>query len=114
MKSSGLSDSPFFIHSEIQPGQPKESHAGMPPRQHASMVAAIHKALRSTGKEAATYRITRQEKATLIDIIYAYRRQNMRVSGNEIARIAINFLIQDYQANPNQSLLNEVLHALHE
>jgi hypothetical protein len=113
MKTTGLSDSPFFSQSNAQPGQINDQ-ADMPPQQHASMVASIRKALRSTGKEAATYRITKQEKGALIDLIYAYRRQNMRVSENEIARIAINFLIQDYKANHDQSLLDEVLRALNE
>jgi hypothetical protein len=113
MKTTGLSDSPFFSQPTAQPRKIND-HTDMPPQQHAIMVASIRKALRSTGKEAATYRITKQEKGALIDLIYSYRRQNMRVSENEIARIAINFLIQDFQAKHDQSLLNEVLRALNE
>lgn len=78
-----------------------------------SMLEAIRKTVRYVGKEAATYRLTEAEKQHLADIVYTYKRRGYRTSDNELARIAINWLILDYQEQGEQSVLARVLEALH-
>lgn len=79
-----------------------------------SMVESIRKAVKLVGKEAATHRFTPEEKAAIADIIYTYRRQGFDSSENEIARIAINWLVADHQQNKEESVLAHVLRALKE
>jgi hypothetical protein len=69
----------------------------------------IRKAVKQIGKEAATYRFTEAEKQALADIEYTYKRQGIRTSGNEITRIGLNFLIADYHAHGEQSILGKIL-----
>lgn len=109
------------------------NHATMPPRNQAMPVAhhqeslqpvphapmlpvpleSIRKIVRQFGKEAATYRLTEEEKQHLADIVYTYKRRGYRTSDNELARIAINWLILEYQEQGEQSVLARVLEALH-
>jgi hypothetical protein len=70
------------------------------------------KAVKELGKEAATHRFTQGEKSALADIIYAYKSQGLRTSENEITRVAINFIISDYKANGENSVLDRTLKAL--
>ncbi len=88
------------------------THGTMTPRHHDTMVEIIRKAVREFGKEAATHRFTSEEKKAVADIIYAYKRRDIRTSENEVARIAVNFLVSDYQANGENSVLHRVLEAL--
>jgi hypothetical protein len=66
------------------------------------------------GKEPSTHRMTPEEKKAIVDIIYAYKSSGVRTSENEIARIAINFLVEDYGENGENSVLHKVLQALNE
>ena len=77
-------------------------------------VEAIRKAVKLVGKEAATHRFTPEEKQAIADIIYTYRRQGCDTSENELARIAINWLVWDHQAHGEASILAYVLKALNE
>ena len=72
----------------------------------------VRKAVKQFGKEAATHRFTVEEKKAIADIIYSYRNQGIRTSENEIARIAVNFIVHDYRENGENSVLDEVLRAL--
>ncbi len=78
------------------------------------MVQEIKKALRQFGKEAATHRFTPEEKQAIADIIYSYSRQGIRTSENEISRIAVNFIVSDFKAYGEESLLHRILKALRE
>ena len=57
-----------------------------------------------------------EEAQTLIDaiaeIVYACKREGLRTTENEITRIAVNFIIAEYQAKGESSLLVKVLQAL--
>ncbi len=81
-------------------------------RYQDDIIASIRGAVRVIGKEAATYRFSPGEKARVSDIIYTYKRQGIRTSENEISRIALNFIFQDYEENGEQSVLARVLDAL--
>jgi hypothetical protein len=54
------------------------------------------------------------EKRAIADIIYSYRSRGVRTSENEIARIAVNFVVGDYKENGENSVLHKALEALNE
>jgi len=76
------------------------------------LLEAVRKAVKQVGKEAATQRLTLEEKQALADIEYSYQRQGIRTSGNEIMRIATNYIVRDYRKNGEQSVLAQVLKKL--
>ncbi len=85
----------------------------------ASMLAApddaietIRKAVKVAGKEVSFVRLTPEEKGQLADIIYTYKRQGKKTTENEISRIAVNYIVHDYRANGEQSILARVIDAL--
>ena len=73
----------------------------------------VRKAVKPVGKEAATYRLTVAEKQALSDIAYTYQRRRIKTSENEIARIAINWLLLNYQTHKSDSVLARLLDLLH-
>lgn len=77
------------------------------------MLDELRQAVRRIGKEAATYRFTREEKERLTEIIYRQNRAGVRTCGNEIVRIGVNWLLQDHRARGDASLLSLALKALH-
>lgn len=98
----------------------KEKNDTTTPRYHDTTVSSysetkvetIRKAVKQQGKEAATHRFTLEEKRMLRDVVYTYLAQGVRTSENEIARIAIHFLIADYHENNETSVLARVLERL--
>ncbi len=76
------------------------------------MIETIRKAVKQLGKEAATHRFTLEEKKLLRDIVYTYETRGVRTSENEITRIAIHSLVQDYRDNNENSVLARVLEKL--
>ena len=116
MKASGLAESPLFqkkIADSKIPNSPSSNHAPMPPDNQDDVIEHIRQAVRHTGKEAGTYRITRAEKKALVEICYSYRLEGIRTSENEITRIALNYLIHDHKSNPKDSILERVMEAIH-
>ena len=83
-------------------------------RYHDTIIELVRKAVKELGKEAATHRFTVSEKKSIADIIYTYKNQGVRTSENEIARIAVNFIIEDYKENGENSVLEKALRALNE
>ena len=78
------------------------------------IIELIRKVVKTPAKEEVLYvRVTREEKNQLGDIEYVYDRQGVETSANELGRIAVNFLIADYKANGENSILAKVLTALH-
>jgi hypothetical protein len=72
----------------------------------------IRRAVKKFGKESATQRLTSEEKRDLRDIEYVYDKQGIKTTGNEIIRIAINYLVMDYKKNGSSSTLDKVLRKL--
>ena len=87
-------------------------HDTTTPQQRTAVVEIIRKAVKRVGKEAATYRFTQEEKKALVDLVYTYKIRGVRTSENEITRIAIHFLLEDYHENGEASMLAEVLKEL--
>lgn len=86
----------------------------MTSRYHDAMIEIVRKAVREFGKEAATHRFTVAEKKELADLIYTYKNSGIKTNENEITRIAINFILQDYKENGENSVLHKILEALNE
>lgn len=89
-------------------------HDTMTPRYHDTIVEMIRKAVKELGKEAATHRFTVDEKKAIVDIVYSYKRHGVKTSENEVTRIAVNFIINDYKENGENSVLDKALRALNE
>jgi hypothetical protein len=81
-------------------------------RYHDTIIEIVRKAVKELGKEAATHRFTQEEKNAIADILYTYKSQGVRTSENEITRIAVNFIIEDYRQNGKESVLDKALNAL--
>lgn len=77
-----------------------------------SMIENIRRAVRKPGSRVSFARLTEEEKSLLEDIAYTYKRQGIKTSENEIVRVAINYLILDYQTNGQTSILARVIAAL--
>jgi hypothetical protein len=88
------------------------NHDTMIPQQGSDIFEVVRKAVKQIGKEAATYRFTKEEKNHLEDIKHAYKRQDIITSENEITRIAINYLIEEYHQNGDESILAKILRRL--
>ena len=95
-------------HDTITP----RNHDTTVSRYHDTITELIRKAVKEFGKEAATHRFTSDEKKAIADIVYSYKNRGIRTSENEIARIAVNFLINDYKINGENSVLDRALKAL--
>jgi hypothetical protein len=88
------------------------NHDTIKPLTEDEIFEEVRKAVRQIGKEPATQRLTLTEKQALADIEYSYKRQGMKTSGNEIIRIATNYIIRDYQQTGENSILAKVLKRL--
>lgn len=94
------------------PDKPAIAQASTQSNQDAENIERIRKVVKTSGKEVTFVRLLPEEKEKLVDIVYVYRRLGIKTSENEIGRIAINFLTQDYEANGENSVLAKVLAAL--
>jgi hypothetical protein len=81
---------------------------------HNESIEAIRKSVKHPGKEVTFVRLTQEEKAQLGDIVYTYKKQGIKTSENEIARIGLNQLIEDYNAHGQNSILAKVIKALND
>ena len=68
--------------------------------------------MKELGKEAATHRFTPAEKRAVADIIYTYKQRGIRTSENEITRIAVNWIVEDFKRHGEASALARVLKTL--
>jgi hypothetical protein len=82
------------------------------PSQEMDIFEVVRKAVKQIGKEAATHRFTLEEKNLLADIEYTYKRRGVRTSENEVTRIAINYIIEEYRQNGEESILAKILKRL--
>lgn len=85
---------------------------GSPPSPVDPALERVRRAIRQQGKEAATHRFTVDEKRMLKKIEHEYSLRGIRTSENEITRIAINYLCDDYKKNKEHSVLARILELL--
>lgn len=83
-------------------------------RYHDTTVEVIRKAVKQIGKEAATHRFTEEEKKAIASIIFTYKNQGVITSENEVTRIAINFVIKDFEKNGENGILAKCIKALND
>ena len=81
-------------------------------RYHDTIIELVRRAVKKFGKEAATHRFTMEEKKAIAGIIYSYKNGGIRTSENEITRIAVNFIVNEYRENGKNSVLDKALRAL--
>ena len=98
-------------HHDTMPASNQES---MQPEIHGVVIDLIRKAVKEIGKEAATHRFTITEKKELSDLIYTYKNRGIKTTENEIARISVNFIVEDYKVSGENSVLHKLLKALRE
>ena len=83
---------------------------------HYDLIKTIRKTVKQVGKEVLFVRLSPDEKHTLGSIVYSfneiYRGEGRKTSENEIGRIGLNYLLEDYRVNGNNSILAQVLAAL--
>lgn len=82
------------------------------PSNEVSIIQWVRKAVKEFGKEAATHRFTQAEKKAIAQIVFTYKDRDIRTTENEITRIAVNFLLQDYHQNGENSILHKCLQSL--
>lgn len=93
---------------------PPRDYATTPPVHLGPVVAEVRKAVKQIGRFEGTHRYTEEEKDGLDEVIRVFRKKRVRTSENEIARIGINFLLEEHRLNGEQSFLTHVLKSLHE
>ena len=84
----------------------------MIPRHRDTIFETTRRAVKQLGKEAATHRFTIEEKKALRAIEHAYLDKNIRTSENELTRIAINYMLEDYRINEEKSIFARILELL--
>lgn len=76
-----------------------------------SVLAKVRETIRGIGKEVSYTRLTQDEKRRIMEVIYSFRSSSgIKTSENELMRIAINFLLEDYHLRKEESLLYKILH----
>jgi len=89
------------------------NHATVIPQPQADdTIEQVRRAVRELGKEAATHRFTLDEKIVVREISHTYQKRGIKTSENEITRIALNYLLADYQQQGENSILEKVLQEL--
>jgi hypothetical protein len=76
------------------------------------LIETIRKTVKVPGKEVSFVRLTAREKGELADIVYTYKRRGKKTTENEINRIAVNLVLEDYKAHGEASILARVIDAL--
>jgi hypothetical protein len=119
---------PHFQEAEKQKTQSSEDASTLARKQDslqasklASMLAlppdlleSVRKTVKNPGKEEVLYvRLSKEEKDKLADVSYTYKRQGIKTSDNELVRIALNALLEDYKINGVKSVLALILESLH-
>lgn len=91
--------------------QPRNRDAKQPGNQD-SILEVVRLAVKELGRVVGTHRYTPEEKQALEELVYEYGRKNVHTSGNEIIRIGLNYLLEDYRLHKNDSILARVLERL--
>ncbi|GEM_PF-2085833 len=87
-------------------------HDTMAPVRPEVILETIRLAVRELGRIAGTHRYTAEEKKVLEELVYHYGQRGIETSGNQIIRIGLNYLFEDYRSNDRSSILAQVLERL--
>jgi len=120
------------MHASKPASRPASSHASMLKSTPASMqgstpassiankpddfIEAIRRTVKQVGKEALFVRLSAHEKRQISSLVYTfneiYRGEGRKTSENEVSRVGLNWLLEDYQASGEHSMLARVLASL--
>lgn len=92
-----------------QTSKHESNHASTLARTHDGMLESVRKTVKEVGKEIVYVRLTPAEKRRLEDLVYSYKRQGIKTSENEIARIALAFLLEEHSEDGKESTLAKVI-----
>jgi len=105
--------SPSTDPTAAQQAREQESnHASTLASFDGETIDTIRKVVKVVGRDVSFVRLSAEEKRRLGGIVYTYKMQGIKTSENELYRIAINLLLEDYESNGEQSVLARVLAAL--
>lgn len=80
------------------------------------MTEIVRKKVKQLGKEVVFLRLTPEEKRELSSVVYTlnelYRGEIRKTTENEVGRIGLNYLLEDYKLNGEGSILARVIKAL--
>jgi len=100
---------PISAHASLQDSMPASPIANNP---H-DFIEAIRRTVKQVGKEALFVRLSAAEKRQLSSLVYKfnemYRGEGRKTSENEVSRVGLNWLLEDYQASGEHSMLARVL-----
>jgi len=93
---------------------PTQARTGMNKEieQQDELIQTIRKVVKEVGKETLFLRLTPEEKERLKDIVYSLSKQRKQISENEVGRIALNYLLEDFRTNGKMSILARMIEAL--
>ncbi|HUW22406.1 MAG TPA: hypothetical protein VMW41_07120 [Candidatus Bathyarchaeia archaeon] len=97
---------------EPQAIEQESKHASTQASYHDSIQERIRKIVKSVGKDVVYLRLTEEEKSRLGEVIYAYKKKKIKTSETEIARIALNYLLEEHNEKGKESMLAKVLELL--
>jgi hypothetical protein len=104
------------IQSKKQASTHASKHASIISEQPYDLVEAIRRTVKQVGKDSLFVRVTPGEKRAVLSAVYSfnelYSGGGRKTTENEISRIAINLLLEDYRENGNNSILARVLASL--
>jgi hypothetical protein len=141
--ASELSDSAFFAQPRMEPTEPgaePDSTAAMAPKKpptsqstqpgvttpqrhgvttapkeaDTDQIENLRRAVKQPGKDHSTYRLTVEEKQELARIVYSYGERGIKTTFNEITRVGLNWLLEDFRARSDDSILARVLARLND
>lgn len=79
-----------------------------------AQIERLRRAVKQPGKDHSTYRLTLEEKQELARIVYTYGERGIKTTFNEITRVGLNWLLEEYRANGDDSILARVLARLND
>lgn len=101
---------------ENQAGKPADVHERMHANPKNDYIETIRKSVKKVGREELYVRLTPEEKDELRSVVYQfnelYRRQGGKTSENEVARIALRFLLEEHKKEGKLSRLSIIEEAL--
>lgn len=112
MKRMGLADSPFFFQQTEGEQNISGSLNSKTLRNRNSLLSNVCLSIQSIGKEASTYRLSKEEKRKLTKIIYKFRIKERCLTENIIIRLSLNYIFLDYIQNDETSILSKVVNKM--
>ncbi len=113
-RRAGGPETPQVGEGSTEAPAPQEpSSNGALPLAPASVVAQIQRSVQQVGSKPITGRLTAEEKQALDEFLYTIKQAGIITSGNEVARIALQLVIEDYRRRGKSSTIAKILTLLH-